>query len=194
MTANPFSFSPQEHSNAFHDRLLGAQMIDASQTPQASYHTLSDRTLRRMPCESPAAHGQTQTEPDKLRFLELDEWDELNSYEEDVPSYLHYSIESKVAVNNKVVSRDTEPDVVLGPLAYWHMVLKPKLDKLLCKKLAQNRPVRCDDTNVTASVTDRTERDLVQRFDDLDIDWPIIAKQLEAWGERFRSSKKLRGS
>lgn len=121
-----------------------------------------------------------QTEPDKLRFLELDEWDELNSYEEDVPSYLHYSIESKVAVNNKVVSRDTEPDVVLGPLAYWHMVLKPKLNKLLCKKLAQNRPVRCDDTNVTASITDRAERDLVQRFDDLDIDWPIIAKQLEA--------------
>lgn len=45
---------------------------------------------------------------DRLGFLQLDEWDEHNSYGEEVLTVLHYSIEWKVAVNNKVVSRDTE--------------------------------------------------------------------------------------
>ena len=53
-----------------------------------------------------------------LRFLESDEWDELNSYEEEVPTLLHYSIEWKVAVNNRVVAKDTEQDIVLVPIAY----------------------------------------------------------------------------
>lgn len=145
-----------------------------------------------MSYDSPAPYLQTQLEPDRLRFLELNEWDELNSYEEEVPSLLHYSIEWKVAVNNRVVAKDTEQDLVLVPIAYWHMVLQPKFEKLLQKKLGPNRHVRCDDTEVKVSISDRTQRDLVKRFDDLDISRPIIAKQLEAWGERFRSGKKLR--
>ena len=53
--------------------------------------------------------------------------------------------------------------------------------------------MRCDDTNVVVSVSGRTERDLVKRFDDLSIDWSTVAKQLlTAWGELFRSGKKLR--
>ena len=109
-----------------------------------------------------------------------------------MPTLLHYSTEWKVAVNKKVVSRDTEQDVVLVPIAYWHMILRPKLERLLQKKFGSNKQAQCDDTNVTVSVTDRTQRDLAKRFDDPDIDWPIIAKQLEEWGERFRPGKKLR--
>lgn len=110
----------------------------------------------------------------------------MKSYEEDVPSCLHYRIVWKVAVNNKVISTDTEEDVVLNPVPYWHTVLRPKLDKLLLKKLPQNRPVRCDDTSVVVSVSARTERDLVKRFDDLSIDLSVIAKTLMGWGEHFR--------
>ena len=80
----------------------------------------------------------------------------------------------------------------MAPIAYWHMFLKPKLEKLLLKKLAQNRPVQCDETNVVVSVKGRSERDLTKRFDNLDVDWSIIEKQLIGWGELFRSSKKLR--
>jgi hypothetical protein len=167
-------------------------MIDPSLTPAAFPHTPSNRIVPVTSSQTPAAHLQTQSEPDKLRFLELDEWDELNSYEEEVPTCLHYSIEWKVVVNNKMVAKDTEQDLVLVPIAYWHMVLQPKLEKLLRRKMAQNRHVRCDDTNVVISVSGRTERDLVKRFDDLSIDWSIIAKQLTAWGELFRSGKKLR--
>jgi hypothetical protein len=91
-----------------------------------------------------------------------------------------------------MVSKDTEQDLVLAPMAYWHMFLKPKLEKLLRKKLPQNRAVRCDETNVIVSVTGRSERDLTKRFDDIDIDWSIVEKQLLAWEELFRSGKKLR--
>jgi len=72
------------------------------------------------------------------------------------------------------------------------MLLKPKLDRLLQKKVAQDRHIRCDDTSVLVSVTDRGERDLVKRFDDIDIDWSLVQKQLIKWGELFRSGKKLR--
>jgi hypothetical protein len=131
-------------------------------------------------------------QPEKLLFLQLAEWDEHNSYDEDEPSCLHYSIEWKVSVNNGKLSNDTEHDLVLVPSAYWHMFLKHKLEKLLRKKVAQNRHVRCDDTSVVVSVTDRTERDLVKRFEDIDIDWSVVEKQFIKWGELFRSGKKLR--
>lgn len=72
------------------------------------------------------------------------------------------------------------------------MFLRPKLEKLLCKKLPQNRPVKIDDTDVVVSVTDRTKRDLRKRFDDADIDLAIVERQLVVWGELFRAGKKLR--
>jgi len=71
------------------------------------------------------------------------------------------------------------------------MVLKPKLDKLLRKKLPQNRHVRGDETNVIVSVNHRSEHDLIKRFEDIDVDWPVVEKQLIAWSDLFRSGKKL---
>jgi hypothetical protein len=50
------------------------------------------------------------------------------------------------------------------------MFLKPKLDKLLRKKVAQNKNIRCDNTTVVTSMTDRSKRNLTKRFDDIDID------------------------
>jgi hypothetical protein len=48
----------------------------------------------------------------------LDEWDERNSCDEDKPSCLHNSTKWKVLVNNKMISKDTEQDLVLAPMAY----------------------------------------------------------------------------
>lgn len=95
-------------------------------------------------------------------------------------------------MNNRMVSKDTEQDVVLAPATYWRLFLQSKLEKLLGKKLAKNRPVKSEDTTVVVSVTERSQRDLTKRFDDTDIDWTIVERQLVVWGELFRAGKKLR--
>jgi hypothetical protein len=42
------------------------------------------------------------------------------------------------------------------------------------------------------SVTDRAERDVNKRFDNLDIDWKVVEKQLETWSHLFRAGKRLK--
>jgi hypothetical protein len=83
-----------------------------------------------------------------------------------------------VVVNNKVVAKDTEQDLVLVPTAHWYLCLKPKVEKLLSKKVAHNRHVEFNDTSVVVSVNDRSQRDLTKRFDNMDVDWFVIERQL----------------
>ncbi len=89
---------------------------------------------------------------EKLGFFPLSDWDEDNLYNEDPPRYIQYFIEWKVTVNNRIVSKDTEPDMAIDPTSYWRLILKSKLEKLLCKKLAKNRSIKSEDTNVMVSV------------------------------------------
>jgi hypothetical protein len=128
----------------------------------------------------------------RLELLTLDEWNENETYDEDPPTCLHYSIEWNVTLNNKLFSKDTEPDLVLAPRFYWSLFLREKLDKLLHKKLSSSKRVTREDTNVVVMVTDRLERDLTKRFDGRDIDWFLVKKQFLAWGESFRAGRKLR--
>ena len=79
----------------------------------------------------------------------------------------------KIKKINRGVSGDTDPNLVPAPgvSGVIRTVLQSKLvEQLLHKKLPSNKPFRIDDTNVAVSVTDRFERDLVKRFDELDID------------------------
>ncbi|CAN9211125.1 unnamed protein product [Alternaria alternata] len=102
----------------------------------------------------------------KLKLLSLDAWNENETYDEEPPTCVHYSIEWKVTLNNKLLSRDTEPDLVLAPRFYWSLFLREKLEKLLQKKLPPSKRVACEGTNVVVSVTE--------------------------WSESFRAGKKLR--
>ncbi|KAK3376689.1 hypothetical protein B0T24DRAFT_677563 [Lasiosphaeria ovina] len=61
-------------------------------------------------------------------------------------------------------------DLILVPHAFWDTFLQLKLEKLLDKKLPPNKSYKAEETNVVVSVTDRSERDLVKRFDELDIE------------------------
>lgn len=84
-----------------------------------------------------------------------------------------------------MIAKDTEQDLVLVPTAFWHMFLRPKLERLIQRKLASNRHVRCDDTTVVASVTDRSERDLTKQFEGIDIDWSAMEKVASYLGRAF---------
>jgi hypothetical protein len=66
-----------------------------------------------------SSHQQTQA--DKLRLRQLTDWDGEITYDEDPPSYIHYTIEWKVRVNSMEMSKDTEQDMVLAPASYWRL-------------------------------------------------------------------------
>jgi hypothetical protein len=197
MTTSPFpseadlSCDPTQPYDTPSDvQSIEARWIAALETPSVPDYVAAGRTVRRRTVED--GRDMIQVDSDRLGFLPVAEWDEYNSYEEDVPTRLHYSIEWKIVVNNRMLSKDTEQDVVLAPAAYWRFCLKAKVERLLGKKLPHGRHVKCDDTSVVASVNDRSERDLTKRFDDMDIEWSVVERQLIRWGELFRAGKKLR--
>lgn len=134
--------------------------------------------------------SQQQTQADKLTFCQLADWDSDRTYDEDPPSYIYYSVEWKVTVNNRaIMPKDTEQYVVLPLVDCWNHILKPNLDDFLYKT---NRSLASEYTTVVVSVTERSERDLTKRFDKTSIDWAVIERQLVAWSELFRAGKKLR--
>ncbi len=67
-----------------HEFSLSQAFTNGGETPFSSHTSRSPRAL--------SAESPSQRLPEKLRFLGLDEWDEHNTYEEDVPTCLHYSI------------------------------------------------------------------------------------------------------
>lgn len=61
--------------------------------------------------------------------------------------YVHYQIEWRVKLNNCVVAKDTEQDLALLPRSYWERI-KNAAGNILWRKIAHNRRVRLDDTNL----------------------------------------------
>jgi hypothetical protein len=128
----------------------------------------------------------------RLPILQIADWDENRAYNENPPICVHYSIEWRLTVNSKIVMKETEQDVVLAPGSFWTLFLQRKFHKVLSQKSPLNQILKADDTAITVSVNDRSERDLTKRFEELSIDWSIIEKQLQAWSELFRCGKRLR--
>lgn len=128
----------------------------------------------------------------RLTFVPLTNWDRDATYDEVPLTYIHYSIECKVMVNKKVIFKETEPDIVLDPASYWRLLLQPRVEELLKKNIIPPRSVRANNTNVVVSVTDRKERDLNKQFDETNIVWSVVEKQLIAWSDLFEKGKKLR--
>jgi hypothetical protein len=131
-------------------------------------------------------------ETDRLRLLQPNDWDKEKDYSIDPPECIRYTIIWKVKLNNRMIARDTEQDIVLAAAAHWPMFLQAKLDALLSKKVASGKRIKPDDSNVVVSINERSERDLVRRFDEVNVDWSVLEKQLLSWGELLRAGKGLR--
>ncbi|KAJ5899178.1 hypothetical protein N7495_003922 [Penicillium taxi] len=111
--------------------------------------------------------SQNSTPPlilDKLPLVGLDDWQAGRAYDELPPICIHYSIEWKVALNKRVVSEDTEQNLVLAPGAYWEKFLKGKLARVVAQKFLPSQRVRLDDTAIIVKINDRTEHDLTKRL------------------------------
>ena len=194
---NPFRgiFSPTQYDLQTPGSQLQPPNAHGIQTPLVPI--FSPESTATTPNESPApssgrlrSRKQHQAHRPQLALLRREEWDKDKAYDEDPPC-LHYSIEWRVIVNKKMVSKDTEPDVVLNPAAYWQDSLKFRVERLLYQKLGENHSAEIEDINVAVSVTTRSERDLIKRFE-LEIDWRVVEKQLVQWGAFFQNGKKLR--
>ncbi|KAK1990396.1 hypothetical protein LX36DRAFT_686042 [Colletotrichum falcatum] len=127
------------------------------------------------PAASSRAATQQPTSDGRLPLLRLIEWDEFRNYDEQPPTCIHYSLEWKLTANNRTVSKDSEPNLVLAPSDFWELTLRSKLNSLVTKKLATNKTFKPDDTTVTVSVRDRAEEDL-----------------LCTWSHLFRAGKRLK--
>ncbi|RYC79042.1 hypothetical protein BFJ63_vAg18077 [Fusarium oxysporum f. sp. narcissi] len=136
--------------------------------------------------------GQIRNGRSRLPLLQLSEWDETLAYDEQPPTCVHYLIEWKVKLNNRCISKDTEPDVILAPGAYWTKCLWSKVDKLAKKKLPSNRTFHVDDTDIIVWVNYKGEADLNTRSDGLDINWNMIESKLQAWSHLLLDGKKLK--
>ncbi|GKU14736.1 unnamed protein product [Fusarium langsethiae] len=136
--------------------------------------------------------GQIQKGCSRLPLLQLAEWDETLTYDEQPPTCVHYLIEWKLKLNNRCISKDTEPDVVLAPGAFWTKYLWSKVDKLAKKKLPSKRAFHVDDTDITVCVNHKGEADLNTRSDGLDINWKMIESKLQAWSHLLLDGKRLK--
>lgn len=135
---------------------------------------------RSPPAESPGFTQQVEEHDEELP-------DEQSS---DSTRYT-YLIERRLTLNHRVIAKDTEQDLDEPPSIVWPKILS-EVAQVLQSKLARNRRVRPDDTNVVVSVNDRSQRDLIKRFTSTDINWLAIEKQLTTWARLSQLGKVLR--
>ncbi|KAJ5720259.1 uncharacterized protein N7483_008193 [Penicillium malachiteum] len=104
-----------------------------------------------------------KSQSDQLDFMQEGEVDDGGL------DYVHYQIEWRVKLNNRVVAKDTEQDLALPPRSYWERI-KDTAGNILRRKIAHNR----------------------RRFEGANVDWTTVENQLLKWANLYRLGKKLR--
>ncbi|KAF4487555.1 hypothetical protein CGGC5_v005858 [Colletotrichum fructicola Nara gc5] len=107
-------------------------------------------------------------------------------------THVPYVVEWKLTANNRTVTKDSEHNITIAPQAFWDRHLKEQVQEVLRRKLPPHKTFRPVDSDVVVSVTERTQRDLVKRFNELNIDWTMVESQLQEWSHLTRAGKKLR--
>ncbi|KAJ5732372.1 hypothetical protein N7493_003853 [Penicillium malachiteum] len=104
---------------------------------------------------------------------------------------IQYRIEWRVTLNDRVVAKDTEQNLVQMPSFHWPQI-QTRVNRILRGKIAYDWRVRPDDMTVMASVNDRSQHDLTKRFDSTYMDWTAIEKQLLMWTTLYHLGKEVR--
>ncbi|KAH6653382.1 hypothetical protein BKA67DRAFT_319170 [Truncatella angustata] len=171
-------------------QFLRSQSRQGSESSQASHEPFADPHDEPPNDRSSRDRSTQRCGRSSLPLLQLADWDKNKSYDDEIPTCIHYSIEWKMLYRKKKVFQNTEPDLVLAPGAYWIKFMKPKLENLAAKKLPGN--VHVEDTQVVAIVQDRSVRNLVTNHDCLDIRWVDIEKQIRGWSRQFEDGRSIR--
>lgn len=112
-----------------------------------------------------------------------------NAWDEQSSDCIHYQIEWKVKLNNRVLVKDTKQDLTLRPSSYWEEI-KSDASKIVRRKIARTRRVRLDDTVMVLSVN--SQRNIDKHFEGTSVDWQDVEKQLLAWAHLFYRGKTIR--
>lgn len=124
------------------------------------------------PFEDDIPSEQETSQADQLGFCQLSNWEEGKTYNEQPLTCVHYSIEWKLRINNREVSKETEQDLVLAPASYWRLSLKSKLEEVVLRKIrTKKRDLKSEDTKIVMTVTQqRSEPPVTKSFDETNID------------------------
>jgi hypothetical protein len=96
-----------------------------------------------------------------------------SAQDEQSPDHIHYQIEWRVKLNNRVVVKDTKQDLTQPSRSYWEQI-KEDASKILQRKTARGRRVRLDDTDTLLSVNSRLNID--KHFEGTSVNWKAIEK------------------
>lgn len=163
---------------------------DTSMSDWSSDHETSPQPGDRPPARGAGPTRRSQLRPARktLPFVPYDDWLPGESYDEQPPSCMHYVMEWKLTLNKRVAAKQTE-DLVLAPSDFWNEELSSKIVDI---SNSIGKPCTADATTIVMSVNDRSERDITKRFEQLQINWSIVEKQLQAWSHLLRIGKRLR--
>lgn len=186
--SGPFVVSPEPN-----ECVITGASSSADQPLQLS-NTVSGSSVLRPSSRSSRLEPDHPPQKDLpvLTFLPFEQWNRSTTYNDATPLWLRYVIEWKVTVNTKSVGKSTEQHVVIKPGLYFDVVIRSALDQVLRSKVAASSQIEPVDTQVTVAVNDRSERDLVKRFDGATVDWAVVEQQLTMWSNLCRAGKKLR--
>ena len=129
---------------------------------------------------------------EKLPLLQLEEWNENNTYREDPPECIRYHLGINVTAKRKSVYKDTRPNLALAPGAYWRTYLRVKMNEVVQEVLGRDSFAKATETYIVVLVKARSTHPLIQRFKGLDIVWNDIEDQLIEWSDHFQDGKNLR--
>lgn len=126
---------------------------------------------------------------DGSAFLPFEDWEQDREYPD---TYLKYTLEWKIVVKTRSILTMTEQSLRVSPSSFWVNVLQVKLEEFVKKRRAAHKFYEPESTKAVLSVTERKVRDVKKHFEQLEIDWPSLERQLENWATFFRSGKELR--
>ncbi|KAL7917023.1 hypothetical protein ACQKWADRAFT_307802 [Trichoderma austrokoningii] len=95
-----------------------------------------------------------------------------------------YNAEWKLSINNRRRAGQSELGIEESPRKFWRRVLEPKLVKERAKK-----PCLANETKIVLSTTHRRTPPITMSFEELDVDWSFVKKQIQEWNKLPNTSK-----
>lgn len=84
-------------------------------------------------------------------------------------------MEWKLTVNKRVTAKQTEDDLVVPPSDFWENRLSSQIADIVNSRA---NPCAADATTIVLSVGGRSGQDITKYFKELEIDWPVVERQL----------------